>query len=266
VDHLINRRDRIDVIADILAVSISGATKTKIVYDCNINFVLATNYLEFLTKKKLLTKSENNKKVFYKTTPDKGAVFLSVYERLNSLCKENYKSLFSKRTLLPPNKIDSDSSAKQPFSSFIDKITEPVLIVDLNGVIVAINAAEIAFLGYGKDELVGQHFCDLGHIISRQDTIKCLRMLQAFSLGEKVHRVNVNIKPKSGHKILVEVNAFLMQDDEPQFLLLQTALSQRPTVKSFDLQTFVKFSSSDDIVLDTIAICRKPDFSKDSLY
>ncbi len=45
------RRSKFDLVIAILEVVSGGATKTKIVYKANLNFNLATKYLDFLLKK-----------------------------------------------------------------------------------------------------------------------------------------------------------------------------------------------------------------------
>lgn len=48
------RRTKFDIVIAILDVVSGGATKTKIVYKANLNFNLATKYLDFLLEKGLV--------------------------------------------------------------------------------------------------------------------------------------------------------------------------------------------------------------------
>ena len=48
------RRCKFDIIVAILDVVSSSATKTKIVYDANLNFNLATKYLDLLQERKFI--------------------------------------------------------------------------------------------------------------------------------------------------------------------------------------------------------------------
>ena len=57
------RRCRLDIIIDILSAVSSGATKTKIVYEANLNFNIATKYLDLLQEKKFIRKSSNVYKI-----------------------------------------------------------------------------------------------------------------------------------------------------------------------------------------------------------
>lgn len=51
---IVKRRSKFDIIIAILDVVSGGATKTKIVYKANLNFNLATKYLELLLEKGLV--------------------------------------------------------------------------------------------------------------------------------------------------------------------------------------------------------------------
>ena len=48
------RRCKFDIVIAILDVVMSGATKTKIVYEANLNFSLAAKYLGLLQEKRLI--------------------------------------------------------------------------------------------------------------------------------------------------------------------------------------------------------------------
>ena len=53
------RRCKFDIIVAILDVVSSGATKTKIVYGANLNFNLATKYLDLLRERKFIRMNDN---------------------------------------------------------------------------------------------------------------------------------------------------------------------------------------------------------------
>ena len=71
-----------DICADILSVAQSGARKTQIVYQANLNFKIVKRYLERLTKGGMLDSNESR---FY--TTDKGVDFLDNYRALVSPMK-----------------------------------------------------------------------------------------------------------------------------------------------------------------------------------
>lgn len=64
------KRSRHTIVSQILDICNSGATKTRIVYQVNLNFQTVNPYIELLTKNGLIER-EGGRIVFYKTT-DKG--------------------------------------------------------------------------------------------------------------------------------------------------------------------------------------------------
>lgn len=71
------RRSRLDIAEDILRVTMKGAKKTHIVYDANVNFNIASEYLEMLKEKEFI-RLENG---IYITT-DKGKSFQEIAIKL----------------------------------------------------------------------------------------------------------------------------------------------------------------------------------------
>ncbi len=53
------RRCKLDIVIEILDVISNGTTKTKIVYEANLNFNIATKYLDLLQEKKFIRKNGN---------------------------------------------------------------------------------------------------------------------------------------------------------------------------------------------------------------
>lgn len=84
------RRSKFEILADILrSTSGRGATKTQIVYKANLNFKLATNYINYLLKKGYLVEViENNRKV-YRTTK-RGVAFLREFGTIAHDLKEMF--------------------------------------------------------------------------------------------------------------------------------------------------------------------------------
>lgn len=74
------RRNNLDVTADILRTAYSGARKTRIVYQANLNFKVVKKYLRFLLEREFII---FNKPHYF--TTDKGRKYLTKYEALNSL-------------------------------------------------------------------------------------------------------------------------------------------------------------------------------------
>jgi predicted transcriptional regulator len=75
------RRSFLDIMADILEVAQEGATKTKLVYKCNLNFTIIKDYINTLLELGLLRYDENG--IYY--TTHKGGEYLQSYKRLKAL-------------------------------------------------------------------------------------------------------------------------------------------------------------------------------------
>lgn len=71
------RRNKFDIVIAILDVVSGGATKTKIVYKANLNFNLATKYLDLLLERGLI---RTNGKVYEIT--EEGETFLEKAKEL----------------------------------------------------------------------------------------------------------------------------------------------------------------------------------------
>ncbi len=71
------RRTKFDIVIAILDVVSVGATKTKIVYGANLNFNLATKYLDFLLEKGLVRTDGSR----YEIT-EEGEIFLEKAKEL----------------------------------------------------------------------------------------------------------------------------------------------------------------------------------------
>ena len=72
------RRDRLDIISEILVIAKDGRLKTQIMYRANLSFAQLNDYLDVLTKMGLLQVKKENRKTTYKTT-DKGYRYLEKY-------------------------------------------------------------------------------------------------------------------------------------------------------------------------------------------
>ncbi len=67
------------IIAQILEVCIDGATKTRIVYQSNLNFRTVNPYINLLIKRRLIETAQANRKL-YKTT-DEGIELMKSFKR-----------------------------------------------------------------------------------------------------------------------------------------------------------------------------------------
>ncbi len=73
------RRNDLDICADILQVAKTGAKKTQIVYQANLNFKIVKRYLNRLISTGMLSKVEERR--LY-TTTNRGMRFLEQYNEL----------------------------------------------------------------------------------------------------------------------------------------------------------------------------------------
>lgn len=94
------RRDRTEVIADILTEALHGASKTRLVYRSNLNFRLLTHYITFLVNRGLIEKEEMPEGC-YRTT-DKGAEFLIDFRKVSDLVYEEPRQ--SQKRLAPSSR------------------------------------------------------------------------------------------------------------------------------------------------------------------
>ena len=81
------KRSKQEIIAQILEVCLESSSKTRIVYQVNLNFRTINPYLDILTKNKLI-EVNGSEQTLYKTT-SKGLDLLDAIKKVNSsLSKE----------------------------------------------------------------------------------------------------------------------------------------------------------------------------------
>lgn len=80
------RRSRTQVICSILSEALEGANKTRLMYQCNLNFARFNHYLEELLDAGLIERSDGNpgSVVIYRATSS-GRELLRVLRRANEL-------------------------------------------------------------------------------------------------------------------------------------------------------------------------------------
>ncbi len=76
------KRSRDIIISQILDICIDGASKTKIVYQANLNFRTINPYLELLMKNGLIN-VKKEQTIIYKTTP-RGLSLLDNFKQIQS--------------------------------------------------------------------------------------------------------------------------------------------------------------------------------------
>jgi len=96
------RRDKLNIIAEILEIAKDGTLKTQIMYRANLSFTQLNEYLRFMLKNELLTKVPDKGKMVYAATA-KGLDFLQRYCELTELLKQVEKG--KNGVKIPPQKL-----------------------------------------------------------------------------------------------------------------------------------------------------------------
>lgn len=86
-----NNRGKIEIMADVLALSTSGIKKTHIMYRANLSYEQILHYLNQLISKGLIAQDISDGALVYRTT-EKGREFLACYSRMSDLIMESYES------------------------------------------------------------------------------------------------------------------------------------------------------------------------------
>jgi predicted transcriptional regulator len=101
-DTTSKRRDKLNIVSEILEIAKEGTLKTQIMYKANLSFTQLNDYLKFMLKTTLLTKFPARGKTMYAAT-EKGLDFLQRYCELTELLKENDKG--KNGVKIPPQKL-----------------------------------------------------------------------------------------------------------------------------------------------------------------
>ncbi len=94
------RRDKVDIIAEILEVVHNGASKTRIMYKVNLSFAVVNKYLEFMLNSDFLRKISFTNKTIYRST-EKGASFFCKYNQIIQLLCEDVPIRSQIKTMPP---------------------------------------------------------------------------------------------------------------------------------------------------------------------
>jgi predicted transcriptional regulator len=86
IETLWERRDRLNILAEILDVATGGKLKTQIMYSVNLSFNQVKEYLSYLTERGFLKIRIENRKKFYETTA-KGNLYIKNYKEMSNLLR-----------------------------------------------------------------------------------------------------------------------------------------------------------------------------------
>ncbi len=81
-----NRRDRLNIIAEIMEAAKGSQLKTRIMYRVNLSFSQVNEYLSFLTERGFVRVRVENRKKFYETTA-KGNMYIENYREMSNLLR-----------------------------------------------------------------------------------------------------------------------------------------------------------------------------------
>ncbi len=81
-----NRRDRLNIMAEIMEAAKGSQLKTRIMYRVNLSFSQVNEYLSFLTERGFLRVHVENRKKFYETTA-KGNIYIENYMEMSNLLR-----------------------------------------------------------------------------------------------------------------------------------------------------------------------------------
>ena len=84
-----------DIIATILSITKEGTVKTQIMYKANLSFKQLNKYVNFISRRKLISAHESSHGVLYKTTV-KGHKFLQDYKKIKEVLSETLENQFGK--------------------------------------------------------------------------------------------------------------------------------------------------------------------------
>jgi predicted transcriptional regulator len=85
------KRNRNEIISEILNICIKGSSKTRIVYQANLNFRTVDPYLQLLIKNDLI-KVQHGRRIIYETT-EKGIYLMKTINQVNNTLSEDQRTL-----------------------------------------------------------------------------------------------------------------------------------------------------------------------------
>ena len=87
LQKLWERRDRLNIMAEIIETTKDGQLKTRIMYSTNLSFNQVNAYLSFLTEMGFLSiRVENGKRVY--ETSAKGILYIENYREMSNLLRQ----------------------------------------------------------------------------------------------------------------------------------------------------------------------------------
>ena len=102
MDTTPKRRDKLNIISEVLYCAKDGALKTQIMYKANLSFAQLGEYIDYLLKTHLLHRLNINDREVYIAT-DRGVTFLQKHAELTTILNEEQESRNGVK--LPPQRL-----------------------------------------------------------------------------------------------------------------------------------------------------------------
>ena len=99
--ELSSRRDKLDIIVEILSIARRGAPKTRLMYQANMSYSSINGYLDYMLQNRLIAKESNNVRTIYKCTK-KGDELLNLYIQITGLFNEHDSQEYQIERTAPP--------------------------------------------------------------------------------------------------------------------------------------------------------------------
>lgn len=121
------------------------------------------------------------------------------------------------------------------YRTLFEQTSDGVLILDLGGVCLSVNARAAAILGYDPDELSGM---DYGAIVVDRERAQSEAVVQDLLAGAEIPPFERTFRRKDGSEIFVEVNLHLVRDHDGSPLYLQCVVQDitRSKLNEIELQ------------------------------
>lgn len=98
--------------------------------------------------------------------------------------------------------------------AIINVISDAIIVLDLNRVIVSVNPAMTKIFGWKPEERIGKSFDELGEFIKAEDIEKFMKLLEELIETGHVEPVETMLRVKDGREIPTSVTYSLIKDAE----------------------------------------------------